>query len=126
MPPDSSGKDLEKGDATTEAAREAPSGARGETGVERGKGEEVGGAGVPHRWYSAPTRWVVPMVSWRHGVTAAKVVGPSPHGEKVVTLVKPYSAEVWVYRCRLAAVVSALMLLIALIVAVVVVGSQNS
>ena len=27
--------------------------------------------------------------------------GPSPNGEKVVTLVKPYNAEVWVYRCGL-------------------------
>ena len=26
--------------------------------------------------------------------------GPSSNGEKVVTLMKPYSAEVWIYRCR--------------------------
>ena len=41
--------------------------------------------------------------------------------EKVVTLVKPYSAEVWVYRCRLAAVISAVMLFTALIVMFVIV-----
>jgi len=44
----------------------------------------------------------------------------------VVTLVKPYSAEVWVYRCRLAAVLSALTLLTALIVALVIIRSSNS
>jgi hypothetical protein len=44
----------------------------------------------------------------------------------VVTFVKPYSAEVWVYRCRLAAVLSAVILLIALIVAVVVLRHSNS
>jgi hypothetical protein len=44
----------------------------------------------------------------------------------VVTLVKPFSAEVWVYRCRVAAVVSALLLLTALIVALVVIRGSNS
>lgn len=55
--------------------------------------------------------------------------GTSPSGdggaEKVVTFVKPYSAEVWVYRCRLAAVISALMLLTALIVTLVIVGGSS-
>jgi len=41
-------------------------------------------------------------------------------------LVKPYSAEVWVYRCRLAAVVSAIVLFTALIVALVVIGHPKS
>jgi hypothetical protein len=44
----------------------------------------------------------------------------------VVTFVKPYSAEVWVYRCRLAAVLSALILLTALIVALVVIRIRSS
>ena len=45
---------------------------------------------------------------------------PSSNGEKVVvTLVKPFSAEVWVYRGRAAAVMSALILLTALIVVLV-------
>jgi hypothetical protein len=43
------------------------------------------------------------------------------------TLVKrSYSAEVWVYRCRVAAVMSALILLNALIVALVVIRSTNA
>jgi len=52
--------------------------------------------------------------------------GPSPNSQKVVTLVKPYSAEVWVYRCRVAAVLSALVLLTALIVSLVVIKSTSS
>jgi hypothetical protein len=120
--PDSFGKDLEKGDAATAAAvaaREAQTGTgEGETGAERvGEGGEVGAASAPRR--------MMPFACWRHGAAVVKELGPSPHGEKVVTLVKPYSAEVWVYRCRLAAVVSALILLTALIVAVVVIGGST-
>jgi hypothetical protein len=127
VPPDSFGKDLEKGDAAAVAAVAAPEAqvgaGEGEAGAQRaGEGGEVGVASAPRRWYWAPTRFAC----WRHGATAAKTLGPSPHGEKVVTLVKPYSAEVWVYRCRLAAVVSALMLLTALIVALVVIRGSNS
>jgi hypothetical protein len=44
----------------------------------------------------------------------------------VITLARPYSAEVWVYRCRLAAVVSFLMLLAALVVALVIIRGSNS
>ena len=44
--------------------------------------------------------------------------------EKVV-IVKPYSAEIWVYRCRVAAVINALILLTVLIVALVVITSTN-
>jgi len=51
--------------------------------------------------------------------------GAEAQKEKVVTFVKPYSAEVWVYRCRLAAVISAVMLLTALIVTLVIVGGSN-
>jgi len=61
----------------------------------------------------------------------AKLPGTSGDGaaaaqkEKVVTFVKPYSAEVWVYRCRLAAVISAVVLLTALIVTLVIVGGSG-
>ena len=51
--------------------------------------------------------------------------GAAVQKEKVVTFVKPYSAEVWVYRCRLAAVISALVLLTALIVTLVIVGGSS-
>jgi hypothetical protein len=51
--------------------------------------------------------------------------GAAAQKEKVVTFIKPYNAEVWVYRCRLAAVISAVMLLTALIVTLVIVGGSN-
>ena len=132
VPLDSFGEDLENGDAAVAAAAareaQASAGGQGEAGAERVGREvgEAGAAGAPRWWYRAPARWVMPFACWRHGATAPKALGPSPHGEKVVTLVKPYSAEVWVYRCRLAAVASALMLLTALVVALVVVRGSNS
>ena len=59
------------------------------------------------------------------GAVPSAVPGPGPggppsNGEKVVTLVKPYSAEVWIYRSRAVGVLSALILLGALIVALVI------
>jgi len=133
VPPDLLGKDLEKGDAAVAAAaREAQAGA----GADAGAGEEgaaVGGeagaaASKSRLWHwAAPGRWMVPFACWRQGAVGAAALGQSPaNGEKVVTFVKPYSAEVWVYRCRLAAVVSALILLTALIIAIVVIGGSTS
>jgi hypothetical protein len=58
--------------------------------------------------------------------TGTSAGGAAAQKEKVVTFVKPYSAEVWVYRCRLAAVISAVMLLTALIVTLVIVGGSSS
>lgn len=89
-----------------------------------GAGDLIGGP--RHWWY-----WC-PFACLRHGggggaaAGPAPGLGPSPNVEKVVTFVKPYSAEVWVYRCRLAAVLSALILLIALIVALVVIRIRSS
>ena len=59
------------------------------------------------------------------GGTESEDGGAPAQKEKVVTFVKPYSAEVWVYRCRLSAVISAVMLLTALIVTLVIVGGSN-
>jgi hypothetical protein len=85
------------------------------------------GADAPRRGWS----WV----SWnpfgpRASTLIAAQAGTSADGaaaqkEKVVTFVKPHSAEVWVYRCRLAAVISAVMLLTALIVTLVIVGGSS-
>jgi hypothetical protein len=85
------------------------------------------GADAPRRGWS----WV----SWnpfgpRASTLIAAQTGTSADGaaaqkEKVVTFVKPHSAEVWVYRCRLAAVISAVMLLTALIVTLVIVGGSR-
>ena len=82
-----------------------------------------------------PRRGGWTSVSWnpfapRASVLIAAQTGTSADGsaaqkEKVVTIVKPYSAEVWVYRCRLAAVISAVMLLTALIVTLVIVGGSS-
>ncbi|KAI0299430.1 hypothetical protein B0F90DRAFT_1818178 [Multifurca ochricompacta] len=105
-PHDSFAKDLEKSDAVTiegQASRE-----------ERGVG--------PHRHHWVPARWN------RARTAAPAPEDPSDGGtqkEKVVTFVKPYSAEVWVYRCRLAAVVSALILLTAFIVTLIVLRGSN-
>lgn len=137
VPPDSLGKDLEKGgDATVASASvtaqepRASAGGEGEEAAAEGEGEgggEAGAGDVPRRWYWAPARKVSPFACRRHdAVTTTKGLGPSSHGEKVITLVKPYRAEVWVYRCRLAAVVSFLMLLAALVVALVVIRGSNS
>ena len=135
VPPGSLRKDLEKGDAAVASAalmaREAQADAGGEGGEAVAEGEaegggEAGAGDAPRRWYWAPARGVAPFACWRHDAATTKALGPSPHGEKVITLVKPYSAEVWVYRCRLAAVVSLLMLLAALIVALVATRGSNS
>jgi len=121
VPPDTLGEDLEKGNAAvasaTVTAHEAQASAGGEGGGEaaaEGEGGGEAGAGpTPRWWYWAPA-------------PKPKRPAPLPHGEKVTTLMKPYSAEVWVYRCRLAAVVSFLMLLAALIVALVVIRGSNT
>ncbi|KAH9988089.1 hypothetical protein BJV74DRAFT_796348 [Russula compacta] len=109
LPSDSLGKDLEKGDAAAAAAPREDAGegarARGEGG-EGGEEEAGPSPGRPRQHWAAAVRWIpFASSSSRHGAAAA--LGPFPDGEKVVTLVKPYSAEVWVYRCRQAAVSSA-------------------
>ncbi|KAI9513445.1 hypothetical protein F5148DRAFT_1278817 [Russula earlei] len=123
LPPDSLGTDLERGDAAPEVPAQ-----EGQPGAVEGARDEalaVGPSGARRRFWAPYTwRWI-PFVCSRHGADAA-VLDTSPDGEKVVTLARPYSAEVWVYRCRLAAVMSAIILLIALIVAVVVIGGLNS
>lgn len=130
LPFDPFAKDLEQGDAAEAAAAAgaALATARDEQAGEAGR--MVEGAGGPiggsrQWWY-----WV-PFACLRHGGGGAAAgpapgLGPSPNVEKVVTFVKPYSAEVWVYRCRLAAVLSALILLTALIVALVVIRVRSS
>ena len=127
LPPDSLEGDLEKGNAAAAAAPPPPQreDAGEGTGGEGGVREEAGpNPGRPRQYLAAAPRWIpFACSSSRHGAAAA--LGPSPDGEKVVTLVKPYSAEVWVYRCRQAAVLSAVVLLIALIVAVVVIGHSK-
>jgi len=117
LPPDSLGKDLERGDAAGAVAAQ-----EGQAGTAEGaRGEAVAGPpGSPRRFY-AWWRWI-PFAYSRHGAE----LEPFPDGEKVVTLVKPYSAEVWVYRCRLAAVLSSVVLLIALVVVVIVIGGSHS
>lgn len=106
-------------------------------GNELEKGPEVAGtvgdgdAALPHRRRWAWTAWN-PFTP-RASTLLATVPGTLGEGgaaaaaqkEKVVTFVKPYSAEVWVYRCRLAAVISAVMLLTALIVTLVIVGGSS-
>ena len=156
MPFDPFAKDLEQGDAAAAAAGAATVAVvatqERQAGAERGR--KSGGAGRdpiggPREWWY----WVpcadgkqFTCLPVRHsssvgsgGGSAGAVPspgsgpgpergpgGPSSNGEKVVTLVKPYSAEVWVYRCRVAAVMSALILLTALIVALVVIRSTNA
>ena len=136
VPPDSLGKDLEKGDAAlapaavTAQEAQASAGRGEEEAAAEGEGEagggEAGAGDVPRRWYWAPARKVPPFACSRHDAVTTKGLGPSSPGEKVITLAKPYSAEVWVYRCRLAAVVSLLMLLAALVVALVIIRGSNS
>lgn len=108
------GKDVEKGQ-------------RQATGV----GDAVDAAAAPHgRWAWA---WWIPFAPRASALVethAGNGAPPSGDGdavqkEKVVTFVKPYSAEVWVYRCRLAAVISAVMLLTAFIVTLVIVGGSR-
>ena len=134
LPFDPFAKDLEQGDAAAAAAaagaalataRDGEAGKEGGgEGMAEGAGDLIGGP--RHWWY-----WC-PFACLRHGggggaaAGPAPGLGPSPNVEKVVTFVKPYSAEVWVYRCRLAAVLSALILLTALIVALVVIRIRSS
>ena len=73
------------------------------------------------RWN--PFAWLCAVPGTSPDITAEGMTAPK---EKMVTFVKSYDAEVWVYRCRLAAVVSALILLIALIVTLVVIGTSSS
>lgn len=117
------GKDLEKGrggDAAGPGAKEAGGGGVG-----------VGDVASPHRRWAWWAFWSAPRAST---LAAHAAHGASPSGdgdgdpvqkEKVVTLVKPYSAEVWVYRCRLAAVISAVMLLTAFVVTLAIVGGTG-
>jgi hypothetical protein len=125
LPFDPFAKDLEQGDAGAAAAASAMAwdGQAGEGGGGGGRMAEGAGGpiGGPRQWW-----YWVPFACLRRGGGAAAGQGPSANGEKVVTLVKPYSAEVWVYRCRLAAVLSALILLTALVVALVVISRSNS
>jgi hypothetical protein len=137
LPLDPFAKDLEQGDAAAAAAAAAPAasavftaqdgraGEGGEARTGQGAGGPVGG---PRQWwYWVPSSCWGPFARMHH---RAAVPSPGPggsqSGEQVVTLVKPYSAEVWVYRCRLAAVLSAVVLLIALIVALIVLRHSNS
>jgi len=143
VPFDPFAKDLERGET---AAAAAAGGIKSGGVVGGGGGDPVGG---PREWwYWVPCAGGIHFTCLpvRHGSTGsvdsgvaerAGAVpslgsglgpgpGPSSSGEKVVTFVKPYNAEVWVYRCRVAAVLSALILLIALIVALVVIRSTNA
>ena len=102
------------------------------SGTALGNDLEKGPHAEPHR-----RRWA--WAAWnpftpRASTLLATLPGTSGDGgtaaapaqkEKVVTFVKPYNAEVWVYRCRLAAVISAVMLLTALIVTLVIVGGSS-
>ena len=132
LPFDPFAKDLEQGDAAAVAVvaafiaqDERAEGGEGGTRTGDGAGGPVGG---PRQWwYWVPCTCWAPFARLRHRAAGpASGPGPSPEGEQVVTFVKPYSAEVWVYRCRLAAVLSAVILLIALIVAVIVLRHSNS
>ena len=111
--------DPEKG--RSDGAGAGPAGAQAQ---KTGEGEEGEAASVHGR-----SGWWSPFAATSHAGHGASRSGEGEGGaaqkEKVVTLVKPYSAEVWVYRCRLAAVISALMLLTALIVTLVIVGGSS-
>ncbi len=118
------GKDLEKG-----REGEAKEGQQAAGGV--GVGDPAAAAAPPHRhWAWAFWNPCAPRTSTLLATHAGHGVSPSGDGdagqkEKVVTFVKPYSAEVWVYRCRLAAVISAVILLTAFIVTLVIVGGSS-
>ena len=128
LPFDPFAKDLEQGDAAAVAAVAAFIAQDGRAGEGEGGTRTGDGAGGPRQWwYWVPCTCWAPFARLRHrAAVPASGPGPTPEGEQVVTFVKPYSAEVWVYRCRLAAVLSAVILLIALIVAVVVLRHSNS
>jgi hypothetical protein len=149
LPFDPFARDLEHGDAAAAAAAVATAQGR-QAGAEGGAGGGDLVGGPREWWYWVPCAGGIQFTCLpvRHGSTsvdpsggAAGAVpslgsgpepgpgpgpGPSSNGEKVVTFVRPYSAEVWVYRCRVAAVLSALILLTALIVALVVIRSTNA
>ena len=144
LPIDPFAKDLEQSDAAAAAAVVATA-QEGLVGGERGR--KIGGAGGdpvggPREWwYWVPCTGGIQFtcLPLRHGSSGVDFggapgvvpplgpgLGPGPsssNGEKVTTFVKPYCAEVWVYRCRVAAVLSALILLTAVIVALVVIRS---
>ena len=142
LPFDPFAKDLEQGDAAAAVAAVATAQER-QVGGERGRkcggagGDPVGG---PREWwYWVPCTGGIQSTCLppRHGSSGVDSggaagampplgLGPGPsssNGEKVITFVRPYCAEVWVYRCRVAAVLSALILLTAVIVALVVIRS---
>ncbi|KAI0267429.1 hypothetical protein BC834DRAFT_968931 [Gloeopeniophorella convolvens] len=113
--PSSSSKDGSKDKGKGKGKGKGKAGAAHDSGIVQEQDVEKGAAAAAA---AAPRgRWWAP----RGGPGA-----PVPGGEeKVVTLVKPLGAEVWVYRCRVAAVVSAAMLVAAFIVVLVVVGGAK-
>lgn len=143
LPFDPFAKDIEQGDAVIAAvatAQDKQAGAergRKSGGVEGACSDPVGG---PREWWywvpcaggiqftCLPVRQGSSVDSGGGGAAGAVAasLGPGPGPGQVVTFMKPYSAEVWVYRCRVAAVLSALILLTALIVALVVIKSTNA
>ena len=124
--------DVEKGGEAEDTTKEVVAVEGGGGGGGGLGGDQTAGAG-PHRrdCDRAPPPPPPPAAArWNSFVWLCAVPGSSPNGaaqkEKVVTFVKPYDAEVWVYRCRLAAVVSAAILLTAFIVTLVVVGGSST
>jgi hypothetical protein len=123
--------DVEKGGEAEDTTKEVVA-VEGGGGGRGGLGGEQAAEASPHRrdgdW--APPPPPPPAARWNSFVWLCAVPRASPNGaaqkEKVVTFVKPYDAEVWVYRCRLAAVVSAAILLTAFIVTLVVVGGSST
>ena len=98
-----------------------------EKGAAAGAEEEAEEGEAPRRgWTSVTWNPFAPRASTLIAAqTGTLADGSAAQKEKVVTIVKPYSAEVWVYRCRLAAVISAVVLLTALIVTLVIVGGSG-
>jgi len=141
LPFDPFAKDIEQGDAVIAAVATAQD---KQAGAERGR--KSGGAegacsdpvGGPREWWywvpcaggiqftCLPVRQGSSVDSGGGGAAGAVAASLGPGPGQVVTFMKPYSAEVWVYRCRVAAVLSALILLTALIVALVVIKSTNA
>jgi hypothetical protein len=151
LPFDPFAKDLEQGDAeeaavaaTVTGQERQAGGAGGAGGGRKGRGAQARSpVGGPREWWfwipcaggNSFTRLRHDSESGAAGAVPSSLapgpglgpgLGPSPNSQKVVTLVKPYSAEVWVYRCRVAAVLSAIVLLTALIVSLVVIKSKSS
>lgn len=129
LPFDPFAKDLEQGDAEAAAAAVVAAVATTQEGQAGAGGGPIGGP--CEWWYWVPCAGGIQFTCLpvRHessgAVGAVPPLGPGSE-PYVITFVKPYSAEVWVYRCRVAAVLSALILLTALIVAVVVIRSTNA